>query len=129
MPKCWVVIIRPVCCSERGRGLRSRPIALAKHLIFSSIGWIDEPTTATYVIGAIAGFVGGWVGAGLRRRRKEKSTAEGWSAHTGNVRGHGHIYRSRRTPMSTVSIARETMGLRVPDSLWPIEKECVGVHQ
>ena len=45
------------------------------YLIFSSIGWIDEPNLATYALGAIAGLVGGWVGGVLRRRRTEKSIA------------------------------------------------------
>lgn len=45
------------------------------YLIFSSIGWIDEPDTLTWVLGAIAGFVGGWFGGRLRRSRNEKSIA------------------------------------------------------
>jgi hypothetical protein len=45
-------------------------------LIFGQIGWMDEPDTLTWVLGAIAGFVGGWFGAArARRRRNERSDA------------------------------------------------------
>lgn len=40
--------------------------------VFSSIGWIDESGVSTYVFGAVAGFVGGWVGAVLRQRRMDE---------------------------------------------------------
>ena len=38
--------------------------------LFGIFGWFDEPTVSTYVSGAIAGFVGGYVGAVFRERRE-----------------------------------------------------------
>lgn len=40
--------------------------------IFGSIGWIDDPDAWRYVLGAIAGFVGGYFGGVLSQRRRNR---------------------------------------------------------
>jgi hypothetical protein len=36
------------------------------------LGWIDDPTVWSYVLGAVAGFVGGYFGGVLAQRRANR---------------------------------------------------------
>ena len=40
--------------------------------VFGLLGWFEEPTPWSYVLGAIAGFVGGYLGGVFRQRRENR---------------------------------------------------------